>query len=604
MHETSYAKMGAFVAHYLADHTGDSLSIVDIGARSVLGHQTYRDLFNRAAWRFQGLDIEAGNNVDILVNDPYHWIDIEPASFDVAISGQALEHVEFPWKTFAEIFRVLKPGGLFCLIVPSSGEEHRYPVDCWRYYPDSMRALARDSGFTAVEVFTDFGLGNWQDTFAVFQKPLAPGENSPPFAIMEDRGAAFSEFSKALAARPRNPAYYLKLGGLLRERGRGDDADFAHRVGAELFPNHAPLKQEVVRALLASGEVVAAAEHGVALLGLRPIQPASVEAFGAVFEKLSAGQRAYYSKLLPIELPPLKRVANLAHESKHYQLAAACWEALAVLEPGDETHPAKKCLALWGTGEQAVAQAAFLGLRDKELNAGATTRTTVVQRLINATGAKLYLEIGVEQGINFLQIEAGAKFAVDPEFKIPGGTRDFDRHRFFETTSDAFFASPPPEIVEHGIDIALVDGLHTYEQALRDVENCLRYLAPGGLIVMHDCLPASAVEAAPSLEAARAMPGFKNAWTGDVYKAVVHLRAFRPDLFVAVLDCDHGIGLVQKGNPDSVLAVDVDKVRSLSYPELRGAVGHWLNLKPAEWFDNGCELLAKEMSSATSLGRE
>ena len=483
MHESSYAKMGAFVTHYLSDKAEANLNIVDIGARSVLGHQTYRDLFNRSTWQFHGLDIEAGHNVDIIVSDPYCWIEIEPASFDVAISGQALEHVEFPWKTFAEIFRVLKPGGLFCLIVPSSGEEHRYPVDCWRYYPDSMRALAKDSGFNVVEVFTDFGFGNWQDTFAVFQKPVDTAGIASPFEVMEDRGAAFSEFYKALTTRPRNTAYYLNLGSLLREQGRDDEADFAHRAGSEIFPSHPFLKQEVVKALLKSGEVIAAAEHGVALLSQRPIQPASVETFGAVFERLSASQRAYYGKLLPIELQPLKRLANLAHEMKCYPLAAACWDALSVLEPGDESHTQRKCLALWGSGDQAIAQTAFHNLRDSELNAGAITRTTVVQRFIKASGAKLYLEIGVEQGINFFQIEAEAKFAVDPDFKIPGGATDFEGHRFFEMTSDAFFASPPQEIVEKGIDIALVDGLHTYEQALRDVENCLRYLVPGGLIV-------------------------------------------------------------------------------------------------------------------------
>lgn len=588
MHESSFAKMGAFVARYLASNKGGGLRVVDIGARSVLGHQTYRDLFDCAAWEFQGLDIEAGHNVDIVVDDPYNWHGIGPASFDVAISGQALEHVEFPWKTFGEVFRVLKPGGLFCLIVPSSGEEHRYPVDCWRFYPDSMRALARDSGFLPVEVFTDFGLGNWQDTFAVFQKPLgaeAAGPTAAPFLAMENRDAAFSEYFRALTARPRNPAYYLNLGALLRERGRDQDADFAHRVGAELFPNHAPLRQEVVRALQEAGEVVAAAEHGVALLGIRPIQPASVATFGAVFDRLSADQRAYYSRLLPVELPPLKRVANLAHEAGCYRLAAACWKTLAELEPADENHAVRHCLALWGAGEQGAARTAFLCLRDGQLAAGAITRTTVIQRFINASGAKRYLEIGVEQGINFLQVEAESKFAIDPAFKIPGGAADFVGHRFFEMPSDAFFESPPPEIVEHGIDIALVDGLHTYEQALRDVENCLRYLAPGGLIVMHDCLPASAAEAAPTMEAARAMPGFKNAWTGDVYKAVAHLRATRPDVFVAVLDCDHGIGLVQKKPAESVLAVDTARIAKLGFGELRTNPAHWLNLKPEAWFE-------------------
>ena len=589
MHDTSYAKMGVFVAHYLPDHTEASLRVVDIGARSVLGHQTYRDLFNCLTWQFQGLDIEAGPNVDIIVEDPYCWRTIESASFDVAISGQALEHVEFPWKTFAEVFRILRPGGLFCLIVPSSGKEHRYPVDCWRFYPDSMRALARDSGFAVVEVFTDFGLGNWQDTFAVFQKPFNIGTSdaiSAPFPAMDDRGAAFSEYFRALSSRPRNPAYYLTLGGLLRERGRNEDADFAHRVGAELFPGHAPLRQEVVHALLAAGEVVAAAEHGVTLLGMRPIQPASVLAVGAVFERLSASQLAYYGKLLPIELPPLKRVANLAHESECYRLAATCWAALVALDPADENHPSRRCLALWGAGETVSARAAFLGMRDAQLKAGAITRTSVVQRVIHASAAKRYLEIGVEQGINFFQIEADAKFGVDPEFKIPGGGRNFAGHHFFEKTSDAFFESPPPEILEHGIDVALVDGLHTYEQALRDVENCLRYLSPGGVIVMHDCLPASPAEAAPSMEVAKSMPGFKNAWTGDVYKAVAHLRTTRDDLFVAVIDSDHGIGIVCRGTPESMLSIPVEKVAAISYSDLKASTGKLLNLKSAEWFPN------------------
>jgi SAM-dependent methyltransferase len=586
MHESSYAKMSAFVAHYLSDHIEASLSIVDIGARSVLGHQTYRDLFNRSAWRFQGLDIEAGHNVDVVVEDPYHWQDVETASFDVSISGQALEHVEFPWKTFAEVFRVLKPGGLFCLIVPSSGEVHRHPVDCWRFYPDSMRALARDSGFSVVEVFTDFGLGNWQDTFAVFQKPLSATGETAPFPVITDRGAAFGEYFKALAVRPRNPAYYVGLGRLLRERGREDDADFVHRVGVDLFPNHASLRQEVVAALLKAEEVVAAAEHGISLLGLRPILPASVEAVGSVFERLSGSQRKHYTKLLPIEIQPLKRIASLASESGQYRLAAASWEHLAILDPADKNHLPRQCLALWGAGDRQAALAGFRKLRDSQLAENAITRTTVLQRFINASGAKRYLEIGVEQGINLFQIEAESKFAIDPEFKIPGGAADFDGHRFFEVTSDEFFANPPIDIVKHGIDIALVDGLHTYEQALRDVENCLKHLNPGGLVVMHDCLPASAAEAAPTLAAARAMPEFNEAWTGDVYKTVIHLRTFRPDLSVAVLDCDHGVGLVQKGDAESMLSIELEHIQEIDFAELQRASGSWLNLKPASWFDS------------------
>lgn len=583
MHETSFAKMGAFASRYLADSSESPLRIVDIGARSVLGHQTYRNLFNRPNWQFCGLDIEAGHNVDLVVSDPYHWAEVNSGSFDVAISGQALEHVEYPWKTFQEIFRILRPGGLFCLIVPSSGEEHRYPVDCWRFYPDSMRALASDSGFRPVEVFTDFGLGNRQDTFAVFQKPIADDAKNS-FPLMEDKGAAFFEYYKALSSRPRNPTYYLNLGRMLRERGRDAEANLVFRIGTELFPGESSLRQEVAAALLAAGEIIAAAEHVASLLGARPITSSSVDVAGAVFERLSLSQRTYYGKLLPNETPPLKQIARLAMQSGHYRLAAANWERVAIREPADETHRENYFLALYGAGERSEAIAGFVRLRDEKIASSAITRATVIQQVIAASGAKRYLEIGVERGINFFQIEAQSKFAVDPAFKIPGGANDFECHQFFEMTSDQFFESLPAEIIEHGIDIALVDGLHTYEQALRDVENCLKHLNPGGLIVMHDCLPASAVESAPSLKAAQAMPDFKNAWTGDVYKAVVHLRAQRPDIFVAVLDSDHGVGLVMTGQPESRLSVDLESIQQLSYEELRLAPGHWLNLKPATWF--------------------
>lgn len=585
MHETSFAKMGAFVTRYLSNVPDSPLRILDIGARSVLGHQPYRNLFDRPSWEFCGLDIEAGHNVDLLVSNPYEWAEVENESFDVAISGQALEHVEFPWKTVREVFRILRPGGLFCLIVPSSGEEHRYPVDCWRFYADSIRALANDSGLRVVEVFTDVGLGNWQDTFAILQKPVPSADTKASFPLMENRDAAFSEYYKALSSRPKSVAYYRHLGEALKVRGREAEARLVFRLGTEMFPNEASLRKQVTTDLLASGEIAAAAEHMVSLLGARPITPASVEAAGAVFQQLSPLQRAYYGKLLPNDTPALKQLARLAMERGQYRLAAASWERLALREPVEETHLEQQCVALWGAGEHQEAKAGFSRLLQKNISAGKITRTTVIQHAIAASGAKRYLEIGVEQGINFFQAEATKKFAVDPAFKIPGGAKDFDGHRFFEMTSDKFFESVPPDIAEQGIDIALIDGLHTYEQTLRDVERCLEYLSPGGVIVMHDCLPASDAEAAPTMEAARKIAGFQGQWTGDVYKTIIHLRALRPDLFVAVLDCDHGIGLVKKGDPESRISTDIERIRKMTFADLRLALSHWLNLKPASWFD-------------------
>ena len=63
------------------------------------------------------------------------------SAYDVIISTSVFEHVEFFWLTYLEILRILKPNGIFYFNVPSNGDFHRWPQDCWRFYPDSGNAL-------------------------------------------------------------------------------------------------------------------------------------------------------------------------------------------------------------------------------------------------------------------------------------------------------------------------------------------------------------------------------------------------------------------------------------------------------------------------------
>jgi hypothetical protein len=66
--------------------------------------------------------------------------------------------------------RVLKRGGFLILIVPSAGAVHRYPVDCYRFLPDSLTALASWSGLELVgKRWADEG--KWRDLGGVFRKP-------------------------------------------------------------------------------------------------------------------------------------------------------------------------------------------------------------------------------------------------------------------------------------------------------------------------------------------------------------------------------------------------------------------------------------------------
>jgi len=194
--------MQEFVSTYLAGMDRAALEIIDLGAHSVDDSSTYRALFDVPGWRYRGLDVVAGANVDIAVADPYAWKELADASIDVVISGQTLEHVEFPWLTVAEIARILRPGGVACLIAPASGPEHRYPVDCWRIYPDGMKALARHAGLRDVEVFTDWNQSRWKDTFAVMQKPHgATPEDDSPIPLLENRAVA--DRASTPAARKR-----------------------------------------------------------------------------------------------------------------------------------------------------------------------------------------------------------------------------------------------------------------------------------------------------------------------------------------------------------------------------------------------------------------
>ncbi len=170
MHVSSYQHMQRLVETKL-DRTRP-LHAVDIGSFDVNG--SYRTLFDNPGWRYTGIDLEAGPGVDVVLSSPYVF-PLPTASADIVLSGQAFEHIEFFWLTWLEMLRVLKPGGMIFLIAPSRGPEHRYPQDCWRFYPDGYRALAKFGDCELLEVSTDWEphadewSAPWGDTVGVFQ---------------------------------------------------------------------------------------------------------------------------------------------------------------------------------------------------------------------------------------------------------------------------------------------------------------------------------------------------------------------------------------------------------------------------------------------------
>ena len=130
------------------------------------------------------------------------------------------------------------------------------------------------------------------------------------------------------------------------------------------------------------------------------------------------------------------------------------------------------------------------------------SRIEIIKKIIKLKNCKSYLEIGCDQDENFSQINLKGKIGVDPK---SGGT-----HRM---TSDQFFKNNKLKF-----DLIFLDGLHTYEQTIKDIKNSIEAVNSNGLILIHDCLPKKIWN--------QIVPRLYGHWNGDVWKAIVETRTF------------------------------------------------------------------------------
>ncbi len=164
------ANASLFFQTYLP--AGKGKILVEIGSQDVNG--SIRQVAPQVA-KYIGVDFAEGKGVDIILDDPY-TLPFDDNSIDVCVASSVFEHSEMFWLLFLEILRILKPDGLFYLNVPSNGTFHRYPVDCWRFYPDSGKALvtwAKRNNYSPamLESFVSNQTSDvWNDFVAVFVK--------------------------------------------------------------------------------------------------------------------------------------------------------------------------------------------------------------------------------------------------------------------------------------------------------------------------------------------------------------------------------------------------------------------------------------------------
>jgi SAM-dependent methyltransferase len=133
--------------HWLGQLPSRELEVLDIGGRI----QPYRALIANRLRRYLAVDLRLTPLVDVVARG--EQLPLGSDRFDLVICTQVLEYVAQPSLVLGEIHRVLKPGGVLLLSVPSAcpdvGEE------CWRFLPSGLHHLLAD--FTRVEVAAEGG---------------------------------------------------------------------------------------------------------------------------------------------------------------------------------------------------------------------------------------------------------------------------------------------------------------------------------------------------------------------------------------------------------------------------------------------------------------
>jgi SAM-dependent methyltransferase len=123
---------------YALEYFRLGLRVLEIGPDGC--PSTYRTIVGMDTIEWHTLDIHTSPQLTYPGVDEYSF-PIADNAYDIVLSGQVLEHVRKPWIWIKELARVCKPGGLVITINPVSWPYHEAPVDCWRAYPEGIRAL-------------------------------------------------------------------------------------------------------------------------------------------------------------------------------------------------------------------------------------------------------------------------------------------------------------------------------------------------------------------------------------------------------------------------------------------------------------------------------
>jgi SAM-dependent methyltransferase len=138
--------------------------VLQVGSRTLLADRNERNWRNLIAKRFGkragfvGIDLSAGNNVDMVLDiccaPRALTAALGQGAFDLVLCCHVLEHTREPQRAARNIESLLRPGGLAYVATPWSQAFHATPDDYWRF---SVRGLMLM--FRKLEILSSFYSG-------------------------------------------------------------------------------------------------------------------------------------------------------------------------------------------------------------------------------------------------------------------------------------------------------------------------------------------------------------------------------------------------------------------------------------------------------------
>lgn len=135
--------------------------VLEIGTRGWDGkapvHHKNRVLQVNPAAEWTGVDIMAGEGVDV-VADIHQLSQLLPAEhYHAAIAIAVWEHLARPWTAAKELAKVIQPGGMALISTHQTFPYHAYPKDYFRFSREALGEIfAPDHGWRVVESAYEF----------------------------------------------------------------------------------------------------------------------------------------------------------------------------------------------------------------------------------------------------------------------------------------------------------------------------------------------------------------------------------------------------------------------------------------------------------------